>query len=89
MIEDLRQGIETLISLYEKECRKCDELSAKLSVCEAEIEGNKTRIAELNDKLKKLEIARAFDGEDTSFEAKRNIDALVRRIDQCIALLEG
>ena len=89
MIDDLRKDIERLVSLYENERKRGDELASSLVVSQSEVVKLKKLNAELTDKLKKLEVANALSGADTSFEAKNSIDRLVRQIDQCIKLLEG
>lgn len=89
MIDDLRKDIERLVSLYENERKRGDELASSLVVSQSEVVKLKKLNAELTDKLKKLEVANALAGADTSFEAKNSIDRLVRQIDQCIKLLEG
>ena len=89
MIDDLRKDIERLVSLYENERKRGDELASSLVVSQSEVVKLKKLNAELTDKLKKLEVANAFAGADTSFEAKNSIDRLVRQIDQCIKMLEG
>ena len=89
MIDDLRKDIERLVSLYESERKRGDELASSLVVSQSEVVKLKKLNAELTDKLKKLEVANALAGADTSFEAKNSIDRLVRQIDQCIKLLEG
>ncbi len=89
MIDDLRKDMERLVSLYENERKRGDELASSLVVSQSEVVKLKKLNAELTDKLKKLEVANALAGADTSFEAKNSIDRLVRQIDQCIKLLEG
>ncbi len=89
MIEDLRKDIERLVSLYENERKRGNELASSLVISQSEVIELKKKNAELTDKLKKLEVANAMAGEDTSFEAKNSIDRLVRQIDQCIKLMEG
>ncbi len=88
MIEDLRKNMERLVSLYENERKRGDELASSLVLSQSEVAKLKKLNAELTDKLKKLEVANALAGGDTSFEAKNSIDRLVRQIDQCIKLLE-
>lgn len=88
MIEDIKDAVGALISNYEKERHRADDLAARLAVSQSENADYKRQIAELTDKLRKLEIASALSGKDTSDEAKDNINRLVRQIDACIALIE-
>lgn len=90
-MEELRRSIEELISLYEKERQKSNELLVKLSACQAELQGKKSEVAQLKEKLKAKELAGAFAKADSrdSFDAKASIDRLVRQINQCIDLLKS
>lgn len=89
MVEDLRKQVEFLISAYEKEKLRADDLASKLSLSLSEAASAKQQIAELTDKLKKLEIASAIAGGNNPAQAKLNIDKMVRQINDCIKLLEN
>lgn len=89
MVEDLKKQIEFLISAYEKEKMRADDLASKLSLSVSEATNAKQQIAELTDKVKKLEIASAISGNNNSAEAKSNIDKIVRQINDCLKLLEN
>lgn len=89
MVEDLRKQIEFLISAYEKEKKRADDFASRLSLSVSEAADAKQQIAELTDKVKKLEIASAIAGNNSSAEAKSNIDKIVRQINDCIRLLEN
>ena len=89
MIDDLHMGIETLVSLYETQKGRADELSSKLLLAESEIKKYKKENAELTDKLNKLELAAAFSESSVdSVAAKKRIDSLLEQIDKCIKMLE-
>lgn len=89
MIEDLHTGIETLVSLYETQKGRADELSSKLLLAESEIRKYKIENAELTDKVNKLELAAAFSKSSLdSADAKKRIDVLLEQIDKCIKMLE-
>ena len=89
MIPDLRKQIEQLISLYETEKQRGDELAAKLALSEAEIAENKQRIAELKSQIDHYKLAGAFAVGPDKDASKERIDRLVKDIDKCIKLLEG
>lgn len=89
MLEGLREKFNMLVSLYEAEKHRADELEARLAESAAELESRKERINELNHQLDNLKLSTAFtavaDGESG---AKERIDKLIREIDKCIALFE-
>ncbi len=88
MIEELRVSIERLVALYENERKGREELASSLVISQSEIADLRRRNAELTERLKKLELSRAFADNNTSAEAKSSIDRLVRQIDGCIKLME-
>lgn len=89
MIADLNKQIEQLISLYETQKQRADELAAKLAVQEADNAAKKQQIAELSAKVDHYKLAGAFTGSGNSSESKARIDKLVREIDKCIKLLDS
>ena len=60
MISDLRSKIERLISLYEREKQRGDELASQLEASRAEIADKKQQITELKSQIDHYKLAGAF-----------------------------
>ncbi len=88
MLENLKSDIVRLIALYEGECKRAEELEAKLSESRAEVEACRQQIAELNRQIDNQRLSSAFSATENNAEAKQRLDRLIARIDKCIALLE-
>jgi len=85
---NLRGKIEELLSRYEALQRENEELSAKVRSCEETINDNNLKIKELTQRLDKLQLISAFDGNTTEkAETKRKISKMIGEIDKCIAML--
>lgn len=89
MLDELRNDIASLISIYEKTRRECDDISEKLRQREEEISEYGKQIIELERQIDNLKLRIAFLSASGDGEAKEKIDRLIREIDKCIALLEG
>ena len=87
MISDLRSKIERLISLYEREKHRADELAAQLEASKAEIADKKQQITELNSQIDHYKLAGAFTGSEDVQASKERLNKLIRDIDKCIKLL--
>ena len=88
MLEDLKSRIEKLISLYETEKQRADNLAAELEARKADIAAYKEKIADLDSQIDNLKLQYAFSGTGDPALAKERITKLVREIDRCIKLLE-
>ena len=88
MLEDLKSRIEKLISLYETEKQRADNLAAELEARKADIAAYKEKIADLDSQIDNLKLQYAFSGAGDPALAKERITKLVREIDRCIKLLE-
>ena len=88
MLEDLKSRIEKLISLYETEKQRADNLAAELEARTADIAAYKEKIADLDSQIDNLKLQYAFSGAGDPALAKERITKLVREIDRCIKLLE-
>lgn len=88
MLEDLKSRIEKLISLYETEKQRADNLAAELEARKANIAAYKEKIADLDSQIDNLKLQYAFSGAGDPALAKERITKLVREIDRCIKLLE-
>ena len=88
MLETLKQDITKLISLYEQEKQRADQLAASLAQSKETIKVYKEQITELNGQIDNLILANAFSGSGDHALAKERIDKLIREIDKCIKLLE-
>lgn len=88
MFEDLRNNITRLISLYETEKQRADELSEELGRSRAAEEACMKQIAQLERQIDNQRLAGALTAGDGNPEARERLDKLIHEIDRCIALLE-
>ncbi len=88
MLEDIKNNVERLISLYEKEKQRADALAGQLVQSEESVRSYQAQITELNGQIDNLKLSFAFSGAGDTVLAKERIDKLVREIDKCIKLLE-
>ena len=89
MLEDVRKNINRLISLYEGERKRADDLSDLLSKSREEVEDCKKQIAELNRQIDNQRLTSAFAAQGGNPEAKQRLTRLIAEIDKCIALLDS
>lgn len=87
MIFDLRSKIERLISLYEREKQRGDELASQLEASRAEIADKKQQITELKSQIDHYKLAGAFTSSEDVQASKERLNKLIRDIDKCIKLL--
>ena len=87
MIPDLRSKIERLISLYEREKQRGDELASQLEASKAEIADKKQQITELKSQIDHYKLAGAFTSSEDVQASKERLNKLIRDIDKCIKLL--
>ena len=87
MISDLRSKIERLISLYEREKQRGDELASQLEASRAEIADKKQQITELKSQIDHYNLAGAFTSSEDVQASKERLNKLIRDIDKCIKLL--
>ena len=87
MISDLRSKIERLISLYEREKQRGDELASQLEASRAEIADKKQQITELKSQIDHYKLAGAFTSSEEVQASKERLNKLIRDIDKCIKLL--
>jgi uncharacterized coiled-coil DUF342 family protein len=85
---ELNHKIHQLLSVCEQMRNERNMLQVKVAECDAQIANLNRQYKELEEKNKKLQLARAFEtsGIDTR-DAKLKIGRIVREIDKCIALL--
>ncbi len=88
LIESLKHKIEQVFELYQNEKLQNEQLIQKINKNKEVIELKNKEIAELKHQLNTNKLANAFvsSSEETK-EAKQKINAIVREIDNCIALL--
>ena len=89
MLENLREGIQKLISLYETEKSRANALELELQENKVAVQTLKEQIAELNRQIDNQKLASAFSGAADSREAKDRLTKLIKEIDRCISLLEA
>ena len=87
MISDLRSKIERLISLYEREKQRGDELASQLEASRAEIADKKQQITELKSQIDHYKLAGAFTSSEDVQASKERLNKLIRDIDKCIKLV--
>ena len=87
MISDLRSKIERLISLYEREKQRGDELASQLEASRAEIADKKQQITELKSQIDHYKLAGAFTSSEDVQASEERLNKLIRDIDKCIKLL--
>ena len=87
MISDLRSKKERLISLYEREKQRGDELASQLEASRAEIADKKQQITELKSQIDHYKLAGAFTSSEDVQASKERLNKLIRDIDKCIKLL--
>ena len=87
MLEDIKAHIAELISLYESEKQRADNLAAILVRNEEMLKSCKEQITDLNQQIDNLKLQIAFSGCDNVL-AKERIDRMIHEIDKCIKLLE-
>ena len=87
MISDLRSKIERLISLYEREKQRGDELASQLEASMAEIADKKQQITELKSQIDHYKLAGAVTSSEDVQASKERLNKLISDIDKCIKLL--
>ena len=88
MLDDVKNDIARLVSLYEEQRYRAETLAVKLSEAEQNVRKCKEQITDLNLQIDNLHLMYAFNACDDSKEAKRRIDRILKEIDKCIELLE-
>ncbi|MDR2359255.1 MAG: hypothetical protein LBD87_05595 [Prevotellaceae bacterium] len=88
VFRELNNKIYQLLSVCEQMRSERNKMQVRLTDSEEQIAGLHRQLKELEEKNKKLQLARAFEtsGIDTR-DAKLKIGRIVREIDKCMALL--
>lgn len=88
VLEKLKQRINAMISMYETAVYERNDLEKKYNNATEQINKLKTKVENLENRLKTLELADAFSGTSKdSSEAKAKIDAIIKEIDHCLELM--
>ena len=88
VLEKLKQRINTLISMYETAVYERNDFERKYKDTTEQINKLKSKVENLENRLKTLELADAFSGTSKdSSEAKARIDAIIKEIDHCLELM--
>jgi phage shock protein A len=88
MLEDIREDIKKLISLYENEKTERIKFQDALAMSEAENKTCRKQITELEQQIENLKLTEAFTASaGNNTEAKGKIEKMIREIDKCISLL--
>ena len=89
MLESLKENIAKLISLYEAQKQRSEQLAEKLSQSEASLEACRKQITELERQVDNLKLSGAFVSSGDNSIAKERLTKLIAEIDRCIKLLQG
>ena len=95
IISSVSAKVEKLISMYEQERSRSSSLEFQLEASRSQIGHYKekqtvleNKIKTLEDKLNNLQLAGAFTASpQDSAGAKRRLNAVIKEIDECIAML--
>lgn len=88
LIGKLKGRIGEIISKYESVTSDNELIKKELAACKNELETSKNTIKELEKKLEKLQLIKAFGASSADVkEAKQKISKIVREIDKCISML--
>lgn len=88
MLEDLKQDIARLISLYEMEKKRADSLAEELAGEAETTRVLREQIVELNRQIDNMKLSEAFKAGGDNRMARERIDKLIGEIDKCIRQLE-
>ena len=89
VINELNFKIDKLIKLYISSLEQNKSLESKIQDLQSELENLQRENKDLNNKLKTTRVASAISEGNGIYEAKMQINQLVREIDKCIALLNN
>lgn len=88
MLEGIKENIVKLISLYEAQKQRSDELSSELEKANASLLDSKEQIAQLKRQVDNLKLSSAFAGGADNALARERVDKLIAEIDKCIKYLQ-
>jgi chromosome segregation ATPase len=87
VIGEIRNDVEKLLRERSETQAHLAELTAQVNSLKNSLVMKENHIAELEDSIKTLKIAKSLNGGVEKTDAKLKINELVREIDKCIALL--
>lgn len=87
VIGEIRNDVEKLLRERSETQAQLAELTAQVNSLKNSLVMKENHIAELEDSIKTLKIAKSLNGGVEKTDAKLKINELVREIDKCIALL--
>ncbi|MBN2764220.1 MAG: hypothetical protein JXR41_14095 [Bacteroidales bacterium] len=89
IINELKNKIKTIISLYENQKNNNKELEDNNRELNEKLILLENKISDVEEKYENLKLARALitPGDEGTHEAKIKVNRIVREIDKCIALL--
>ena len=88
MLDAVKSKIFELISLYEKEKDRAENLTVALAEMEKELLDCRKQITDLNQQIDNLELMSAFLAGSDHREAKERVEKLIQEIDKCIRYLK-
>lgn len=90
VLNELKFKVDKLIKQYISSLEENKIRGSRIEELQNEIENLKSENQKLNEELKTTRVANAISGGDNgSYQAKMQINQLVREIDKCIALLNN
>lgn len=90
IIENLKQKVNKIISLYKNELEKNNELEKKIKDLSDNLTTNKQNIINLQKNYDLLKIAKTVSNSVSDVnDTKNKINRIVREVDKCIALLNN
>ncbi len=87
LTQKVKAKVVRIIELYKEQKQENEQLKVLLNQHKEELDIKNKEIEELKKQLHNLDLANAFTSANDSKEAKQKINAIVREIDNCIALL--
>lgn len=88
IINELKQNIYKIISLYKEEIEKNKDLTDELNEIRKELIDEVEKNKNIEKKYEVLKMAKSLSGEDVaSQEAKIKLNKIIREVDNCIALV--
>ncbi len=86
VLEGIENKVKKLLYNHNQLVEENKRLSLMNEGLETEVVHLKSRIAELENDLNRLKVAKFISGEDT-FQARQQVNELLREIDKCYSLL--
>ncbi len=88
VINELKNNINNIITLYKKQKEINKELTIEVNNLTNELQGFKEKFYETEKKYNNLKMAKLIENDSiSSHEAKIKLNRIIREVDNCIALI--